>query len=98
VVNKTLTNGALHQMKRMATICSNDAQSCYDLIGHCQASLSMPRQEVPKRSIDCLFTTLQNATNQVRTGYGDLSNSYGGKHWMIPMHGIGQGNGAGPAI
>jgi hypothetical protein len=41
---------------------------------------------------------LQNATHQVCTGYGDSEAFYGGQHWMMPMHGVGQGNGACPAI
>jgi hypothetical protein len=58
----------------------------------------MQQNGVPKSAIDCLFSTLQNATHQVRTGYGDSTSYYGGLYWIIPMHGIGQGNGAGPAI
>jgi hypothetical protein len=38
---KTLTYDLLRQLKRPGAICSNDAKSCYDLIGHTQASLSM---------------------------------------------------------
>ncbi len=45
-----------------------------------------------------MFSQLQNTTHQVRTGYGDSSSFYGGSHWVKPFHGIGQGNGAGPAI
>jgi hypothetical protein len=40
-VNKTLTNDLLRQLKRPGAICSNDARSCYDLIGHSQASMAM---------------------------------------------------------
>jgi hypothetical protein len=76
----------------------NDAKSCYDLIGHPQASLAMQRCGVPKSILKCLFSQLQNATHQVRTGYGDSSSCYGGSNWAKPYHGIGQGNGAGPAI
>jgi hypothetical protein len=97
-VNKTLTNDILRQLKQPGAICSNDAKSCYDLIGHTQAALSMQRNGVPKSAIDCLFSTLQNAKHQVRTGYGDSTSFYGGSEWVIPMHGVGQGNGAGPAI
>ncbi len=97
-VNKALTYDLLRQLKRPGAICSNDARSCYDLIGHSQASIAMQRNGVPKNVVDCLFTTLQNATHKVRTGYGDSSISYGGPNWTTPMHGIGQGNGAGPAI
>ncbi len=97
-VNKTLTNDLLRQLKRPGAICSNDAKSCYDLIGHSQASMAMQRNGVPKAAVDCLFSTLQCATHHVRTGYGDSQTSYGGPNWVTPMHGIGQGNGAGPAI
>jgi hypothetical protein len=70
-VNKALTFDTLHQMKRTGAICSNDAKSCYDLIGHKPASLSMQRAGVPKNIINCLFTTLQEAIHKVRTGFGD---------------------------
>ncbi len=40
-VNKALTNDILRQLKRPGAICCNDAKSCYDLIGHAQASISM---------------------------------------------------------
>jgi hypothetical protein len=53
---------------------------------------------VPRSVVDCLFTTLQNAFHHVRTGFGDSRGSYGGPVWLLPIHGIGQGNGAGPAI
>jgi len=97
-VNKALTFDILRQLKRAGAICSNDAKSCYDLIGHTQASLSMQRVGVPRNIIKCLFTTLQEAVHTVRTGFGDSKASYGGKVWLVPIHGIGQGNGAGPAI
>jgi hypothetical protein len=97
-VSKVLTFDILRQLKHPGTICSNDAKSCYDLIGHTQATMSMQRVGVPKSIIQCLFSTLQNAVHKVRTGYGDSSESYGGQVWLLPLHGIGQGNGAGPAI
>jgi hypothetical protein len=97
-VDKVLTNDVLCQLKRPGAICSNDAKSCYDLIGHTQASMAMQRNGVAKSVVDCLFTTLQHATHQVRTGYGDSAVYYGGYCWLVPLHGIGQGNGAGPAI
>jgi hypothetical protein len=48
-----------------------------------------------------MFETLQQAVHHVRTAYGVSSKTYGGgniKGINMPMHGIGQGNGAGPAI
>jgi len=97
-VNKALTFDILRQLKRAGAICSNDAKSCYDLIGHTQASLSMQRLGVPRSIINCLFTTLQEAIHKVQTGFGDSKAHYGGSVWLVPIHGIGQGNGAGPAI
>jgi len=97
-VNKALSYDIIRQLKRPAAVCSNDTKSCYDLIGHTPASLAMQRMGFPWSVVDCLFTTLQNAYHYVRTGYGDSSNSYGGPLWQLPIHGIGQGNGAGPAI
>jgi hypothetical protein len=40
-VNKALTFDILWQLKRSGAICSNDAKSCYDVIGHTQDALSM---------------------------------------------------------
>ena len=34
----------------------------------------------------------------VRTIYGDSETGYGGTLWVVPAHGLGQGNGAGPTI
>jgi hypothetical protein len=97
-VNKALTFDILRQLKRAGAICFNNAKSCYDLIGHTQAAMSMQRVEVPKNIINCLFTTLQEAIHRVRTGFRDSKDHYGGRVWLVPIHGIGQGNGAGPAI
>jgi hypothetical protein len=58
----------------------------------------MQRLGVPRSIINCLFTTLQEAIHKVRTGFGDSKAHYGGSVWLVPIHGIGQGNGAGPAI
>jgi hypothetical protein len=79
-------------------VCSNDAKSCYDLIGHTQAAMAMRRMGVTKEAINCIFTTLQEAAYRVRTGYGDSTSSYGRQLSGTPVHGICQGNGAGPAI
>jgi hypothetical protein len=97
-VNKAITFDILRQLKRPGAICSNDAKSCYDLIGHTQAAISMQRMGVPKTFINCLFTTLQEAVHQVRTDFGDSKNYYSGKVWLVPIQGIGQEKGVGPAI
>ena len=47
-----------------------------------------------------MFSTIQNLTHKVRTAYGDSPTSYGGfwDKYTCPPQGLGQGNGAGPAI
>ena len=96
-VNKVLTNDILRQLKSPGAICANDAKSCYNLIVHPSAVLAMKRQGVPESVTTCLFNTLQEAKHQVRTAFGDSDTSFGGDE-VIPMHGICQGNGAGPLI
>jgi hypothetical protein len=86
------------QLKRAGAICSNDAKSCYDLIGHPQTSISMQRMGVSKNAVNCLFTTLQEAVRQVLTAYGEFLQTYGGRVWLVLIHGIGKGNGTGTAI
>lgn len=97
-MNKALTYDLFCQPKWVSAVCSNDAKSCYNLIGHTQASLCMQQMGVPWATVDCLFITLQEAKNFVRTDFRDLIESYGGTSWLIPIHGIYQGNGACPAI
>jgi len=58
----------------------------------------MQHMGVPKAAINCLFTTLQEASHQVCTGCGVSTSSYSGALWLLPLHGIGQGNGTGPDI
>jgi hypothetical protein len=79
----------------------NDAKSCYDRIVHSVAILCMAFQKMPYAALYVAFSTLQKAVHHVRSAYGVSKRSYGGKHRgpsQIPLHGIGQGNGAGPAI
>ena len=96
-VNKVLTNDNLRQAKYLGAICSNNAKSCYDLIVHPSAILAMYREGVPESATLCMFQTLQEAQHYVCMAYGDSDNFFGG-YDIINMHGIGQGNGSGPAI
>jgi hypothetical protein len=41
---------------------------------------------------------MQNLYHTVRTIYGDSKSGYRGTLWAVPYYGVGQGNGAGPAI
>jgi hypothetical protein len=96
-VNKSLSDDLFRQLKRTGAVCSNDSKACYDLIGHTTASLAIQRMGVPKAAVDCLFSTLQTASHNVRIGFGDSETAYGGLDDLrLPMHGICQGNSAGP--
>ena len=101
-LNHRLAFDLLRLEKRNAVDTAVDLRSCYDLIAHAVASLSMQRQGVPEASVVCMFTTLQNMVHTVRTAFGDSTQTFGGDLWAIPMQpppqGVGQGNGAGPAI
>jgi hypothetical protein len=64
---------------------------------HPLAALAMQRQGTPEWVTTCLFYTLQEAEHQVRMAFGDFNTHFGGQD-IIPMHGMCQGNGAGPPI
>ena len=97
VLNKVLTADLSRQCRVPLALCSNDAVSCYDRIIHSVASLCMQRLGVPKNQCHLLFGTLQQVEHYVRTTYGDSATGYAGV-LLQPLQGIGQGNGAGPAI
>ena len=101
-LNKRLTFDILRQERRSAVDVSVDLRSCYDLVTHSAASLSMQRQGLPEQPIVCMFTSLQNMVHTVKTSFGESDRSFGGKLWAFPFspppQGLGQGNGAGPAI
>jgi hypothetical protein len=56
------------------------------------------KQNVPASACICVFTKMQNMHHTVMTIYGDSKSGYGGNLWEVPYYGVGQGNGAGPAI
>ena len=96
--NKRLTFDLWRQSKSPGAILSNDAKSCYDRILHNIASLCMQRQGVSRNNVICMFSTIQQLRHTVRTAFGDSTTSFGRELWLAPLHGVGQGNGAGPAI
>ena len=95
-LNKVLTYDILRQKRIPAALCSNDAISCYDRIVHAVASLCMQRLGVSAATCKLMFGTLQHIQHHVSTAYGMSDTPYGGIE--IPLQGVGQGNGAGPAI
>ena len=100
-LNHCLAFDLLRLERRNGVDTAVDLRSCYDLIVHSAASLSMQRQGVPAPAVVCMFTTLQNMVHTVRTAFGESTQTFGGELWAIPTtppQGVGQGNGAGPAI
>ena len=79
-------------------MCSNDAKSCYDRTVHNFASLCLQRIGAPVEPIVSMFQTIQNLNHYIRTVHGVSDRSFTGAHWASPIHGVGQGNGAGPQI
>jgi hypothetical protein len=96
-LNKRLTMDLLRQLRQAGALCSNDAKSCYDRIVHAIASLALRRTGMPSEPVRSMFLTLQKAAHRVTTAYGISKQTYG-TNLMIPYQGVGQGNGAGPAI
>jgi hypothetical protein len=96
-INKRLTFDIIRQAKIDAAICSNDAKGCYDRIIHGTASLAMQRVGVHPRAVQCMFGCIQQLRHYICTAYG-ISDAWQQITSHLPIHGVGQGNGAGPAI
>ena len=99
-LNKRLTFDILRQKRKPGAHTATDALSCYDRIVHAVAGLAMRQQGLPQGPIVCMFSTIQRLLHYVRTIYGDSelffdSNS---ELYIVPIQGVGQGNGAGPQI
>ena len=90
----------LRQTKRPAGICSCDLKSCYDRIVHSFASIAMQRAGAPAAAIESMFITIQRLKHTVRRCHGDSDKIFSREYWreLDPLHGVGQGNGARPAI
>jgi hypothetical protein len=97
-VNKCLSMDLFRQKRLPGGMCINDAKSCYDRIVHPVASICMRRLGVPEAPIVSMLDTIQNMQHHVRTAFGDSLITTGGSPLDTPVHGVGQGNGASPAI
>jgi hypothetical protein len=97
-LNKALTFDLWRQLRIPGAICSSDLLSCYDRIVHSFASICLQRMGVPQEPIVSMFSTIQSLHHHIRTVHGTSSRSFSGKDWAIPIHGVGQGNGAGPQV
>ena len=96
-VNKVLTYDIFWLQRWNGAVCSNDAKSCYDRIIHAIALLAFQRAGTSQKAIVCLFSTIQRLRRHARTIYRNSNISFTGELWVVPIQGVGQGNGAGPA-
>ena len=87
----------IRQRKINAALGSYDAQSCYDNLTHSYISLSTQAIGLPISIIITTLITLQYMKFYLRTGFGDSSSYYSSKQ-NHPYQGMGQGNGASPAV
>jgi hypothetical protein len=87
--NKRLTTDLMLLLREPGVVLSQDAIGCYERINHAVGGIIMERQKVPKPTIICMFTTLQDLEHNIRTAYGDSSITYGGNLWAVPLQDIG---------
>ena len=97
-LNKRLTFDVLRQQRLPAIWCANDAKSCYDRIVHSVASLCMRQCGLPAAPGHSMFRTIQGLKHHIRTVHGISDTFFESSDRIAPIQGIGQGNGAGPAI
>jgi hypothetical protein len=93
---KVLTMDISRRRRLSMALCSNDAKSCYDRIVLWIAALCLLRVGVAPAARQEMMETLQTAWHHINTAFGDSSRRYGCQ--FPPLQGVGQGNGAGPAI
>ena len=97
-INKRLTLDISRQNKSTCIYIANDAKSCYDRILLMVAYLAMRDAGAPLNVALSSIKTLVNMRMHIKTAHGISRCSYGGPEWRMWPHGIGQGNGYGPAI
>ena len=101
LLNKVLICNISRQLCLPLALTSNDAVKCYDYMIHNATSLSIQAAGIPHQPITAMFTVLQNAQHFVLTAFGKSKQSCGGRKRQLknelPLMGVGQGNGAGPA-
>lgn len=73
-----------------------DAEACYDRIPLHIAALSLQRQGLPQSAIQYMFSPIYGMKHTVRTSFGESRQCY--RSIDHRLHGILQGNGAGPCI
>ena len=97
-LNKVLTNDLIRARRLPSIIIFNDAKSCYERNLLWIAALALRRLGTSTPASLEMMRTLQTVKHKICTAYGDSKVDYGGPFLSKPLQGVGQGNGAGPAI
>ena len=58
----------------------------------------MQRVGAPVEPIICMLTSIQKLQHQIGTVFGDSEMGFSGALYVVPIQGVGQGNGVGPQI
>jgi hypothetical protein len=95
-LNKALLFDMQRQRKEDTALMTLDAEACYDRIPLHVAALCLRRQGLPVSAARFMFQPIYEMDHTVRTGYGTSTSHYSAQEH--PLHGILQGNGAGPCI
>jgi len=83
--------------KQPLVLVDNDAKACYDRIIPTLATHLLNIQGLPSNISGTIHQQLINKTSNVLTGLG-ISSQYIQSTPSMPLYGIGQGSGAGPAV
>jgi len=84
--------------RQPVALCSNDAKICYNRIILLIAALAMCKLSTQKTWCQSMIETLAKMKHHIQTAFGKSKTGSGHNDWGEPIAGIGQGNGAGPAI
>ena len=100
VVNRRLFFDLIRYKKTSAAMSALDLKSCYDRIAHAPAYLAMRSYGMPAAPVISMFESIQQMKYYTFTSHGMSKKSFGGKEkgYTACPNGVGQGNGAGPAV
>ena len=97
LLNKVLLFDLSRMQHKALGYCSTDAKSCCDRIVHSFAGLSLRRLGIPKEVVTTMLDVVKSMRHFISTGFGVSKVTYS-HPYGDPFQGVGQGNGAGPAI
>jgi hypothetical protein len=88
----------METMTNANIITPSDLHSNYDRICHSIAALAARRLAIQESEVKSMTSTLQEMKHNIRTAFGDSTDSYGGEAWTMPLppQGIYQDKGVGP--